>query len=66
MSSYQGVSTNNVTAKNLRIQSKRDLKGIFASKLHSNHQVINEIKIMFSGSVHIKLKANLFVYFIQK
>ncbi len=49
MSSYQELSTSNVTAKNSRIQSKRDLKGIFASKLRSNHQVINEIKKYVQG-----------------
>jgi hypothetical protein len=43
MSSYQGLSTNNVTAKNSAFQSERDLKQNFVSELLLNHQNIIEI-----------------------
>jgi hypothetical protein len=66
MSSYQGLSTNNATAKNSRFQSKRDFKQIFTSLLLRNHQDINNIEKILSGSVHINCKANLLVEFIQK
>jgi hypothetical protein len=42
MTSYQGLSTNNVTAKNSGFQSERDLKRIFVSKLLLNRQNIIE------------------------
>jgi hypothetical protein len=44
MSTYQGLSTNNVTSKNSGFQSERDLKRIFVSELLLNHQNIVKIE----------------------
>jgi hypothetical protein len=56
MSSYQGLSKNNVTAKNSGFQSERDLKRIFISELLLNRQNIIEIEKILSGSVHNNIK----------
>jgi hypothetical protein len=50
MSSYQGLSTNNVKAKNSLFKSKGELKRIFVSQLLQNHQNINKIEKMLSAS----------------
>jgi hypothetical protein len=49
MTSYQGLSTNNVTSKNSLFQNKRNLKGIFVSNLLLHRQNINEIEKYYPG-----------------